>query len=61
MVNDQALMMSNFQNAMAKLAVTGQDVSALIDCSDVIPQATPPLGVPATYAALLSCASRRSC
>lgn len=48
MVNDQQLMMSNFKSAMAKLAVTGQDVSALIDCSDVIPQPVPPLGVPAT-------------
>ena len=52
MVNNQQLMMSNFQSAMAKLAVVGQNVNSLIDCSDVIPQATPPLGIPATYALL---------
>ena len=48
MVNNQQLMMANFKSAMAKLAVVGQDVERLIDCSDVIPQATPPLGKPAT-------------
>ena len=37
MVNDQQLMMSNFQSAMAKLAVVGQNVDELIDCSEVIP------------------------
>lgn len=31
-------MMTNFQTAMAKLAVVGQDVSKLIDCSEVIPK-----------------------
>ena len=33
---------------MAKLAVVGQNVDELIDCSEVIPQATPPLSKPAT-------------
>ncbi|PAV18394.1 manganese peroxidase 2 [Pyrrhoderma noxium] len=51
MVNDQQLMMSNFQSAMAKLAVVGQNVDELIDCSEVIPQATPPLSKPATFPA----------
>ena len=48
MVNNQQLMMSNFKSAMAKLAVVGQDVNSLVDCSDVIPQPVAPLGVPAT-------------
>ena len=48
MVNNQQLMMSNFKSAMAKLAVVGQNTKELVDCSDVIPQATPPLGKPAT-------------
>jgi manganese peroxidase len=30
-------MASSFKAAMAKLAVTGQDVNKMIDCSDVIP------------------------
>ena len=48
MVNDQALMMSNFQSAMAKLAVVGHNPDDLIDCSDVIPDPLPPLSKPAT-------------
>ena len=48
MVDNQQLMMSNFKSAMAKMAVIGHDPRNLIDCSDVIPQATPPLRKPAT-------------
>ena len=33
--------MANFKSAMAKLAVVGQNVDELIDCSDVIPAAKP--------------------
>ncbi|KAH9927954.1 fungal versatile peroxidase from pleurotus Eryngii [Epithele typhae] len=38
-VDNQARMVQKFTAAMAKLAVLGQDVSRLTDCSDVIPQA----------------------
>ncbi|KAI5117136.1 hypothetical protein M0805_008255 [Coniferiporia weirii] len=38
MVDNQALMMENFRTAMMKLSVTGQDTSALIDCSELIPE-----------------------
>lgn len=48
MVNNQQLMMSNFQSAMAKLAVVGHDPNELIDCSEVVPQATPPVAKAAT-------------
>ncbi len=44
--------MSNFKTAMAKLAVVGQNVENLIDCSDVIPTPVPPVAKPATYAFL---------
>lgn len=37
-------MVQKFTAAMAKLAVLGQDVSTLTDCSDVIPQ--PKTGAP---------------
>ncbi|KAF7341245.1 Peroxidase [Mycena venus] len=36
-VNNQALMASSFQQAFAKMQVLGQDVSKMVDCSDVIP------------------------
>ncbi|KAI0634217.1 manganese-repressed peroxidase [Trametes polyzona] len=36
-VTDQAKMVSQFENAMAKMALLGQDASTLIDCSEVIP------------------------
>lgn len=48
MVNSQQLMMSNFQSAMMKLAVVGQSVNELIDCSDVLPEPVAPNGKPAT-------------
>lgn len=38
-----------FAAAMAKLAVNAQDVSKLVDCSEVIPKAAPPVTKPATY------------
>ncbi|KAI0681745.1 fungal versatile peroxidase from pleurotus Eryngii [Earliella scabrosa] len=37
-VTDQELMVQRFTAAMAKMAVLGQDVSTLTDCSDVIPK-----------------------
>ena len=52
-VNQQAHMTSTFTAAMAKLNVLGQDVSTLIDCSDVIPQ-PPPFTAQATFPAGLS-------
>ncbi|KAF8182198.1 Mn peroxidase MNP6 [Mycena galopus ATCC 62051] len=36
-VNNQAAMALSFQQAFAKLQVVGQDVSKMVDCSDVIP------------------------
>ena len=48
MVNNQALMVSNFKSAMAKLAVVGHNPNRLIDCSEVIPQPKPAVGKPAT-------------
>jgi hypothetical protein len=36
-VNNQAGMALSFQQAFAKMQVTGQDVSKMVDCSDVIP------------------------
>ena len=41
-------MMRNFRDGMAKLAVTGQNVRRLIDCSEVIPEPLPPVAKPAT-------------
>ncbi|KAJ7220720.1 manganese peroxidase 3 [Mycena pura] len=43
---NQAAMQSKFKAAMMKLAVIGQDVSKLIDCSDVIPVPKPVVGTP---------------
>ncbi|KAJ7749962.1 manganese-dependent peroxidase [Mycena metata] len=37
-VNNQALMAKSFQAAFAKMQVVGQDVSKMVDCSDVIPE-----------------------
>lgn len=48
-VNQQEAMMTAFAAAMAKLAVNGQDASTLIDCTEVLPPATPPLAKPATF------------
>jgi len=39
-------MAKDFSDAMAKLAILGQDPSNLIDCSEVIPQPKP---LPAAY------------
>jgi len=50
-INEQAKMMSAFKAAMAKLAVVGQDTKYFVDCSEVIPAATPPLSKPATFPA----------
>ncbi|KAI0768705.1 peroxidase [Trametes elegans] len=42
MVNNQEKMASTFKAAMAKLAVIGQDVSQMVDCSEAIPVPPPP-------------------
>ena len=47
-VDDQQTMMNNFQAAMAKLAVVGQDTQSLTDCSEVIPSPPPPVKKAAT-------------
>jgi len=51
MVNNQELMSNNFQQAMAKLAVTGQNVRKLIDCSEAVPLPKPAVKKPATFPA----------
>ena len=51
MVDNQALMMFNFLTAMKKLAVVGQDVNALVDCSDLIPVPPPTARNMATFPA----------
>ena len=38
--DNQAQMVASFKAAMAKLAVLGQDVSQMVDCSDVVRAAT---------------------
>ncbi|KAI9463641.1 manganese peroxidase 1 precursor [Lactarius psammicola] len=45
-INNQARMADAFRNAMAKLAVLGQDTSQMIDCSEVIPE---PKSLPAEH------------
>ena len=37
MIDDHQTMVSNFEAAMAKMAILGQDAGQLVDCSDVIP------------------------
>ena len=39
-LDNQAQMVASFKAAMAKLAVLGQDVSQMVDCSDVVRAAT---------------------
>ncbi|TDL25932.1 manganese peroxidase 2 [Rickenella mellea] len=51
MINNQQLMESNFRNAMAKMAVTGQNVNRLIDCSEAVPVPVPAVRKPATFPA----------
>ena len=46
--DNQQLMMTNFKNAMAHLAVIGQNTANLVDCSEVIPTPVPPVAKPAT-------------
>ena len=52
MVDNQALMMFNFQTAMKKLAVVGQNVQKLVDCSDLIPKPPAAVKAHATYVSL---------
>ncbi|KAJ6461928.1 manganese peroxidase 2 [Mycena vitilis] len=40
-VNNHALMATSFQNAFAKMQVLGQDVSKMVDCSELIPEPAP--------------------
>jgi Fungal peroxidase extension region len=40
-VNNQDGMANAFRDAMAKLAVLGQDISHMVDCSEVIPESKP--------------------
>ena len=47
-VNEQEKMSAAFAKVMAKLAVVGQDTSNFVDCSEVVPAATPPLRKSAT-------------
>ncbi|OBZ74439.1 Manganese peroxidase 3 [Grifola frondosa] len=42
-VNNQAKLQSAFKAAMAKLSVLGNDMSQMVDCSDVIPVPPPPM------------------
>lgn len=55
-VNQQEAMMTAFAAAMAKLAINGQDASTLIDCTEVLPPATPAVNKPATFPATKSAA-----
>jgi len=48
-VNNQAHMASSFQAAFAKMQVLGQDVSKMVDCSELIP-VPPPLPAAAAQA-----------
>jgi len=50
-VTNQKLMMESFYLAMKKMAVVGQDVSKLIDCSDAVPVSVPPVKKPSTFPA----------
>ncbi|KAA1474286.1 manganese peroxidase 2 [Dentipellis sp. KUC8613] len=43
-VNEQEKMVTAFKSAMAKLAVTGQDTTSMVDCSELIPTPPPPKG-----------------
>ncbi|KAI0318275.1 manganese peroxidase 1 precursor [Amylostereum chailletii] len=52
-VNQQQHMMESFADAMARLAVLGQDTNSMADCSDVIP-VPPTLNKAATFPAGLS-------
>ncbi|KAJ7483726.1 manganese peroxidase 1 [Mycena galericulata] len=48
-VNQQAFMATQFQQAFAKMQVLGQDVSNMVDCSEVIP-IPPPISAQAAQA-----------
>ncbi|KAJ6498502.1 Mn peroxidase MNP3 [Mycena vitilis] len=60
-VGQQAKMQSAFKAAMSKLAVVGQDVSKLIDCSDVIPVPKPVVGTPHLPAGLSMADIEQAC
>ncbi|KAF8527344.1 manganese peroxidase isozyme 3 [Gautieria morchelliformis] len=47
-VDEQQAMANAFKNAMAKMAIIGNQRSALVDCSDVVPQPVPASGKHAT-------------
>ena len=44
-------MVTKFEQAMMKLAVVGQDVSQLVDCSELIPEPKPAAKQQATFPA----------
>jgi manganese peroxidase len=48
-VNEQQQMAGAFKAAMAKLAVLGQDASALVDCTAAVPPASARAVPPATF------------
>lgn len=54
MVDNQDLMVENFRTAMMKLSNVGQDVSQLIDCSELIPEPLPATRNMATSVPLLT-------
>jgi len=51
MVNNQQAVQQGFHDAMAKLAVVGQDVSKMIDCSEAVPVPVPAVNKAATFPA----------
>ncbi|KAH8116589.1 manganese peroxidase 3 [Phellopilus nigrolimitatus] len=51
MVDNQNLMMSNFQTAMKKLSNIGQDTSKLVDCTEVLADPPAPAAQHATFPA----------
>ena len=48
MINNQEKLMSDFQNAMAKMAILCHNADDLVDCSEVLPDPVPPVNKPAT-------------
>ncbi|KAI9068385.1 class II peroxidase [Trametes sanguinea] len=61
MVNNQAKMMSVFKAAMLKLSVIGQDVSQMVDCSEVIPVPPPPMSTAHFPAGLTNADVEQAC
>jgi len=51
MVNNPSAVAQGFHDAMAKLAVVGQDTSKMIDCTEAVPIPVPAVNKPATFPA----------